>query len=261
MRRLLFLISILLCALAANAQEHIINNSKMIGVGYQALQDTYLTPEHYSGVEMRYISHTTRHGVDTLTHQQKKWSRTIINEGWISSTTPRSDKGGILAGAYDFVYGAMRSWSITDRLTLSAGGQADITAGFIYNTRGGNNVAQARAAINVGPMAKAQYVWGKYCLTYEAMAPLMGVCFSPNYGQSYYEIFSEHNYDHNVVPTTFIATPSLRHSLTLSIRLKRLNMIVGYVGDYRQQAVNNLKQHIYSHDFVIGLTRRITVKP
>ena len=65
----------------------------------------------------------------------------------------------------------------------------------------------------------------------------------------------ERDYDHNAVPTTFIATPSLRHIFSLDFNIAKTTLRLGYMGDYRQAKVNNLKYHSYSHLFVIGITR------
>lgn len=239
----------------AQAQERTITNAKMVGVGYQNVQDTYLSPLSYSGAEIRYMSHTMRE------NDSSQWSRIIINEGSASKSTDNSGNGTFLTGMYRFEYGVVRSWTLMDdNLKLSVGGEADATAGFIYNLRGGNNTAQARASLNVGPKFRALYNIKKVKLSMEMSTPLMGLCFSPNYGQSYYEIFSRGDYDGNVVPTTFIATPSLRCIVAADVDLLNTHWRIGWLGDYHQQKVNGLKQHIYSNDLFIGIVRTINIK-
>ena len=78
------LLSILLLLMPAHAvmsqeapspQRHVIN-AKMAAIGYNSVQDTYLSPESYGGGELRYISHTIRET------EGRRWSRLIINEGY-----------------------------------------------------------------------------------------------------------------------------------------------------------------------------------
>ena len=237
------------------AQDKIINNSRMIGVGGVNILDTYLSQEKYSGTEVRYISHTVRE------KEGSPWARMIVHQGRMTFAKDRSGNGSEMGGGYKFSYGMLYGWQFLDgSLGIKAGAMADAYIGFLYNTRNSNNPAQGRFNIDIAPVATADYRFhaGKLPMTarYEVSAPLCGLMFSPNYGQSYYEIFSEGDYDHNIVPTTFVSTPSVRQTVSIDVTLGKTTLRLGYMGDWRQSNVNDLKYHSYSNMFVIGITRR-----
>ena len=245
-------------------QHPLRENALMLGIGYTDILDTYLSPEKYRGTDLRFLSHTRREKDSTcLVHQ-------LLHEGCIATADNRSGNGGEIGGGYTFAYSLLRKWQMpvgSCHLRLLAGGTAELSVGFLYNTRGSNNPAQARLALQLKPTVAADFDFRlfrrqqrPFTLHYEASAPLCGLMFSPNYGQSYYEIFSRGNYDHNCVPTTIASTPSLRQMLTLDFRALHTTWRIGYLGDWRQASVNNLKQHTYTHALVFGIVRRFRIE-
>lgn len=227
--------------------------SWLIGIGSANILDSYISPENYHGTDIRFISQS-RH------HQKKRpqWITEMTHMGSFQTAKPRSEDSNNLAGAYTFCISLKRQWKLSEQLYMEAGGEAGFSLGFLYNNRNGNNPAQLKSNMNISPSAGTSYFF-PLCrktikINYEVSAPLLGLMFSPNYGQSYYEIFSRGNYDRNLVPVTPFNSPSLRHMLSVDVPLKWTILRVGYLGDYQQAEVNHLKYHTYSHLLIIGFT-------
>jgi hypothetical protein len=250
-----------LMALTANGQK-VVTRSTMAGVGATNILDTYLSDEHFRGTGVTFLATVERQ------RQERQWSTILEHEANISLCNSRHTQQE-LEGAYNFYAGRLRRWTLMDgNLTLQAGAMLNASLGVIYNTSNGNNPAQARMHLNIMPTGVAAYrfrLLGRQMVArYELALPLAGICFSPNYGQSYYEIFNRGDYDHNAVPTTFFTAPEWRNLLTVDANLARgLNIRIGYLGNIQQQRVNNLRQHVWTHRFLIGITKRfsITQKP
>lgn len=262
MRKILLLF-LLIAAQAASAQDTLLVPSLSepereafghLAVGHTNILDTYLSPENYTGFELRYFAVSVRNRPGC------RWARQMTHQGYVSSTDMRTGDGRELGGMYNFQYAwqrkVVRRQTGSGEFRLRAGAAVDATIGFLYNTRNGNNPAQARLSLCLTPNAVASYKFSigntSHTLQYELAVPLFGVMFSPAYGQSYYELFSRGNYDHNICPVWVGNAPSMCQLLTFSFPFWRTVFRIGYLGDYEQARVNSLKYHQYTHSFVFG---------
>jgi len=247
---------LLAVAIHANGQTDVTTRYQ-IGGGVTKILDTYLSQEKFSGPGLTFLTSSERQKPNKL------WATMVQHELNFSSTEDRVGTVSELQGDYTFFYGRYRKWEFS-RLTLQAGAIGALNLGFIYNTSNSNNPAQGRLSLNAMPMAIATYRFPLlkklWAVRYEVELPLVGLMFSPNYGQSYYEIFSRGNYDHNLVPTTFVSAPNFRQQFTLSCTLSRSTTLsIGYLGNYQQAKVNNLKSHIYHHRIMLGFVRNFSI--
>ena len=230
-------------------QEHIIKSTSF-AIGQINRLDTYLSPEKYKGSDFRFIS-------DIYRVRQDRWNLNFTHEGAIDYTHNRADNANTLAGHYDFAFSMLKAIKHRHDYGIHVGFMSDLYAGFAYNMRNtANNPAQGYASLSVGGAMKAYYnvnIGCKYLkINYEARLPLVGIMFSPEYGQSYYELSTNKSYDKNVVVTS-IAVPQYRHQLSVDYPINEHTCIrTGYLGDYRQSKPNHLKQHTYTNAFVIG---------
>ena len=225
----------------------------MVGLGPTKVLDTYLSAEHFSGTGFSFLSTMSRH----RTH--RRWYTLLQHQASVGSTRDRSHDIKMLEACYRFTAARLRKWQPWQTpLILEAGGAVGTDIGALYNTLGGNNPGQVRLGLYLMPVVAAGWhtriAGRKAGVRAEAELPLAGVMFSPNYGQSYYEIFSRGDNDHNIVPTTFVSAPNFRLQLMFNYQIaKRCALQIGYLADLRQAAVNQLKQHIYSHRCMVGV--------
>ena len=189
--------------------------SAMIGAGHNNTFETYLSPLEYQGPEVRFAYETMR--------------MTRLMDGNVSAQNLLQLHASYTENISqtNHTYGGLVNWS------------------YALHYQNSNNPAQAKAYGGLG--ASGMLIWKfrikNYPMTlrYQANLPLLGAMFSPEFGESYYEIFSLGNGGRNVAFTSLHNNPSLRQLLTLDFPIRNTVMRVGYICDLQQAKVNHLK--------------------
>lgn len=229
----------------------------LYGAGHLNVLDTYLTPLEYTGPSL------------SVTHRSERLARWGCGKvtvqafftGQAAALSSPADNHDAFDGQITAAVAWHRNWFPVRGLRLAAGGMVQLGGGFTYLTTGGNNPAQGRLAVDAALSLRADYDFrpGRSGggITSQLDLPFAGAMFTPNYGQSYYEIFSLGHYDRNVRMTHPFNAPSARWLTTLRLPLAGAMLSLGYLADIRQSDVNGLKRHAWNHHFVIGYVRRL----
>ncbi|MEG0463069.1 DUF3316 domain-containing protein [Bacteroides sp.] len=232
-----------------------ITRATLFGMGYTNVFDTYLSPQEYKGVDFRILNETMR-----MTNLcGGRVSIQSLFQADIGYTHNRTNNNNTFSGLVNWNYGLHYQFRLTNNFKLLAGALGDINAGFVYNLRNTNNPASARGYINLD--ASVMAIWHlrikRYpiVLRYQVNLPVMGVMFSPEKGQSYYEIFTLGNSSKVIQFTSLHNQPSLRQMLSVDLPIRYAKMRVSYVADLQQPHVNDIKTHTYSHVFMMGFVK------
>ncbi len=227
------------------------------GVGGANLLDTYLSPLTYTGTDFAINHHTER-----LAHWGK--GRVTVNAqygGHYAYVQSPTDDGKDFDAELTLSGGWHYNWRPTNHWRLAIGGLLELSGGFTYNTRNSNNPAQGRLGTALLASGVAEYYFRFFkkraTVRLQLDGQLAGVQFSPEYGQSYYEIFSL-GHTNGIIHFTHPGNcPSARTQLHVVLPIKRSNISVGYQADIRQSKLGGLKRHAWRNVLMIGYVRNL----
>lgn len=237
---------------------HIKVSSTTHGISMLNNLDTYLSGYNYHGAGYSYNHENFR---DARIGKYKFKYQTLFT-GTIGATALYDSKQYALL--------LKRAWSgyhpfkINERLQFLAGAQIQLAGGALYIPTNGNNLVSAKLRSSLAATGMAIYKiplrTKKITTRYQIDIPLIGVAFSPAFGQSYYEIFGLGNYDNILHLIHPFNAPSWRHTLSADIPIGKKNgttVRASYIADIFQTEINELRTHIYSHTFSIGIVKTL----
>lgn len=223
------------------------NRATLLGIGGANLYDTYLSPLEYKGTSFYLMDERMR---------KRNWFKTkLLSQQTIEFNFAVADNPAKNASYYwlkaQYGFGAYKQFIQKDRFRLFGGLIWKTTAGVLYNTRNGNNPASGRLYSNLNISAMATYRFKDVMFRWQMDTPVLGLLFSPNYGQSYYEISLGNSVGLGHF-ASFHNQKEFRNYLTVDFPVKSTTIRVGYLGSFYQTKVNYLQTHTYTNNFVIG---------
>ena len=121
----------------------------------------------------------------------------------------------------------------------------------LYNLRNSNNPATAKAAIDLGATAMASYHFYisrlPVTLRYQVSLPVIGTFFSPEFGQSYYEMFGIGN----------CSGIDVRNYISVDLHVGKRALRLGYRQVMRTTHINSIDTQVLTHTFVLGISGEI----
>ncbi len=256
MKRIPFLVFIwfsLSCLLFSqeSTQQSVIpvNQSTLIGIGKAYLEDSYLSPIKYEGIAISLlhdrIKASRKYGSNILIQNQFRIQTAITKNPTLSS----SEYWGNLNYNLNIFYPLIDS----GKLRLYGGGGTEALFGGIYNVRNTNNPGSLKTYVNLNLSSMVLYKLRNLSLRWQLSTPFAGMFFSPEYGHSYYEIFTLGNDKGTVHFGSFHNQLALRSYFTVDIPFKNLTIRTGYLWEYYATDVNELITRTNAHQFMLGL--------
>lgn len=223
-----------------------------IGIGGQNAYSSYLSPLVYDGTSVTLFGDWQKALPFSPESAIMEFSANI--GGALMHNTPVT--ATMLDVDMGFSWGMAWRKRLPNSLQLTAGGDMILDGGCLWLTSNGNNPVSARAFAAMA--AKGTLSWhtriGRLpVLVADAVrVPLAGLFFSPEYGETYYEIYLG-NHSGLVHPAWPGNHFSLSNALTVSLDFGRTAMQIGYRFEADTSWANHISTRIFRHLFTIGV--------
>lgn len=223
-----------------------------IEIGRQNVLATYLSPLHYTGKSL---------GVTGAWSKAMPFSpeRAIMHFDTsfaFSNLSNPAHTATMIGLQGSFNWGMSWRHRLPSDFQITLGGTAGIEGGAYYLLRNGNNPVEAIGNISLAAKASVSkpIKIGKLpiLLRDEISLPTIGMFFSPEYGETYYEIYLG-NHKNLLHAGWWGNNFRIDNLISATLDFGRTAMTVGYHFNAYNQWACNLNTKMLSHSFVIGV--------
>lgn len=221
--------------------------------GYAETLDTYLSPLRYRGGGFGVSGHwskATPFAPQTIEMEMNGAVRA-------SSTTNPAGNAFTYGLLFNFDWGLNRYWQLDESWRVSAGAAVGTTFGALYMPRNGNNPASAKCDLMLSLRMVGEWntcIHGFPIRFRDSVTlPSIGVLFSPEYTETYYEIYLGNR--QGLVNAGWWGNHfCIDNLLTAELPTGRNRLTVGYRFQVYSSFVNSLNTQIINHSLVVGIT-------
>lgn len=234
------------------SQSRPVTSTYSIETGHREVLATYLSPLRYKG---------------RVTSLSGSWSKALpfapekavmhFDGSMAFSSMLNPAQTAKMIGLYgSFSWGMSWRKHLPSEFQLTVGGTTGIEGGAYYLIRNGNNPVEAIANVSLAARATLSRPVriGRLpiLLRDEVSLPVVGVFFSPQYGETYYEIYLG-NHKGLVHAGWWGNNFRIDNLLSATLDFGRTAMTIGYRFDAYTQWACSLNTKITTHSFVIGV--------
>lgn len=223
-----------------------------VEVGRKNVLATYLSPLHYKGMSLAVAGAWSK----AMPFNPESAIMHFNAAAGLDDMLNPAQTAQMLAISGSFNWGMSWRKLIPWQMQLTLGGTVGADGGAYWLTRNGNNPVQAMASFSLAARASLArpFKMGKlnFLVRDEVSLPSLSIFFSPEYGESYYEIYLG-NHKGLVHPGWWGNNFRLDNLLSVTLDFGRTAAMVGYRFKADTQWANNLNTKILTHSFVIGV--------
>ncbi len=239
-------------SVGVRGEERPVTGSYAFEIGGTETVSTYLSPLKFTG---KIFGASGRWG-KALPYNAEKAVMEFNASLYFSDMLNRSHTASMNGISASFDWGMSWRKNIYTNLQLSLGGKIGVEGGALYLGRNSNNPVTAIADLSIYPTAGISYHFrcGKLpiLVTDRLTLPLAGLFFSPEYGETYYEIYLG-NHSGLIHPGWWGSDCRISNSLSAILDFGRTSMEIGYRFSFSNQYSSHLTTRRISHLFSIGV--------
>lgn len=214
---------------------------------------TYLSPLHYSGPSVALSGSWEK----DFNHWSDRCRMRFEAEMKLQRTLNPAETAVMPSLTARFGWGLLWYRKLDARWEVEIGPMVDIAGGALYLMRNGNNpvTALASAGFDIEAAGSYRFRMGRVPVVVadRVRIPTASIFFSPEYGETYYEIWlgNHHGLSHAGWWGNAFGLDNL---FSVSMQFGRRSLLLGYRFDFRTFNANHLTTNLLTNAAVVGLS-------